>query len=1197
MIVQPARPGLSLLDIVPNPSDSPELAAILFASHSSSSRADSGLVAMLDIRSGEWQSEMGESDGVTCACWSVKGKQIALGLHSGEIHCVTPTGELKERIPRPPAFADEPKPFAVSDVRWIENHVFAVTYTSADSAEEADNDDQVITILRNPSSKSLRFVRFPLDPAPVFGGEEAVPKRHSVWLKGWSNFKHILIIGNAPSSDVGVIGCVADQDGGESGGWNNLELEETSRPTLPFSSVDSSADSMPVSLQLDLTSKKNVDDPQAGAKGTDGKDSFPPMPILYIYTNDGVLLGYHVIHTDGVTYPNMQAALSVEAADGMVVEEKPALVAVETSGISPAPIFATASAFGAPSAFGAAPSKPAFGSASSFGSTSAFGASSFGGFGNKPIATTNRTSASTAASSSGFGSFASKGAATAFAPTTGSATGFSFGSNQTKASVFGASGSGASSAPPFSQGSSTFGPNPVFGQSAAFGQVRASPSPFATPAAAPVSAALEQDTSTSKPFANFGFTSSGSSGFAGLAGKSTTGFGANASNASDSSIFGVGGELATQAKAAQPVSGADAPKLDESPFSLTSTNSRRGNETAGNDAGPTPGDAPTTSDTGFSMGGLDDLLSEGPTPQPAETNAPELAAEPAHAPEPEPELEETPAPTETATATTGEPDPEAEAESEAKPDFGQAAEEPVVALESEASELQDQKPQFASQSSQPADATVEISSAEEKGETAPRASAPPSAEHKIDDRPQQSGPKEALAKEEKTVAEKTSDSTEVHQDTSDVASKATSSAFTISEASKPGSAGAGKQISSPFSFPSPASIESQITFNPPGASQPKAVFSFGNASTSSEKSDAKPDVSTPAPTFTPTLAQKKDSKVEQPKFSFGSSATTAPKSEVPGPSVAPSKTTLDSSKASAPKTGTFAPSEKPATFSAFETPFKSADKDQSTAASGTAFAHKSPSSAFGSMKSETEKPKTGSAFSSAFGAAQTSNAESSTKPSSGFSFNPNSGPSPAAAFAGTPVQQQKSSSSSSFGFQFNPKPDQQGGTQGSAPKSVFGEPAIRSGTTTPPPADAVDAATFAFAGSKSPVPASKKGLSLGSLPSGPSPGPSGPSTPSSAPVSFGKTSAEKLPAAPPAKPQSNGATQAAASKTSKPTEPELSPTSKRLQEVFGSLYTVLEDEVKVVSFLLRPSNRKVSTLTMSDFAAATKRSALCGATV
>jgi nucleoporin NUP159 len=45
--------------------------------------------------------------GVSCVSWSTRGKQLVAGMADGTVHQMTPEGEIKAEIPRPPSIIDD----------------------------------------------------------------------------------------------------------------------------------------------------------------------------------------------------------------------------------------------------------------------------------------------------------------------------------------------------------------------------------------------------------------------------------------------------------------------------------------------------------------------------------------------------------------------------------------------------------------------------------------------------------------------------------------------------------------------------------------------------------------------------------------------------------------------------------------------------------------------------------------------------------------------------------------------------------------------------------------------------------------------------------------------------------------------------------------------------------------------------------
>lgn len=381
--IMPPPNGLNTARIhmlAPNPGDKNALCVALLNVDPSSRQH--GTAHIFDLCEAQWVCTLPASH-VTSACWSTRGKQLVLGLQSGELLQLTPEGEVKATLPPLP---ESERSLYVEDVQWLENHAFLVTYNTcppaAEHSQEPVHEYEVFMILRDPKANTMTYSAFPLDVAPPFGDTSRWPCRYACTLRDWMPMKHIIFMACSASTDVGVIGFKH--------AWEALELEETSRPVLPFSSQDETSDTAPVALALDLSSTDSVPDPNAAAKGEDPSASLPAVPILYVYTNDGVLLAYHVIFTEAeAPYPGM---VSIESNPAFFPSALPAPTIPQPSStpapafgstFTPMPTFASTSTsaptFGSTTAFGGTSSKPAIASAPAFGQTSSFGAASLGG--------------------------------------------------------------------------------------------------------------------------------------------------------------------------------------------------------------------------------------------------------------------------------------------------------------------------------------------------------------------------------------------------------------------------------------------------------------------------------------------------------------------------------------------------------------------------------------------------------------------------------------------------------------------------------------------------------------------------------------------------------------------------------------------------------------------------------------------------
>lgn len=90
--------GAALRALVPNPT--PETAE-LFAAVTTN-----GELLMANLKTRQFlNGSQGQvlKDGVSCVSWSTQGKQLVVGLGNGTLCQMTPKGEMKGEIPRPPA--------------------------------------------------------------------------------------------------------------------------------------------------------------------------------------------------------------------------------------------------------------------------------------------------------------------------------------------------------------------------------------------------------------------------------------------------------------------------------------------------------------------------------------------------------------------------------------------------------------------------------------------------------------------------------------------------------------------------------------------------------------------------------------------------------------------------------------------------------------------------------------------------------------------------------------------------------------------------------------------------------------------------------------------------------------------------------------------------------------------------------------
>ncbi|KAF8442199.1 hypothetical protein L210DRAFT_3199384 [Boletus edulis BED1] len=419
----------ALLSMQPNPGDIPELVAVL---RDCTNSPGSLAVELLDVQkltsSGGWMAGKSPSTTPTSISWSPKGKQLALGLQSGDIVTFSPsaTATPKSSIPHPPSANN----MSVISVHWLSTTSFHTIY--APPGQLTPDVEQVhFHASLDSKSNSAQDIRFN-NPYLPFPGLRP-PGEFLLCLRGWDPSKVLLFIGDSTSSDIGLIGSVADDPGER---WHTLALEETSTPSLPLDKDQN--DTILLGMDVDLTSSESYHHSTASGEALE----LPAHPIMYVYASDGTILGWHVLNVTGAAYPGMitswnasTPALTVPSIPSSIVRElssdmqttptisptisTPAEAAAMTSPSTvfgqPSTFGAQSSAFGQPSAFGQLQSgfsqqpTSAFGKAPSFGqaTTPAFGSTSTP----SPFVQSSTPTFGSATPGIGFGAFSSTGPA------------------------------------------------------------------------------------------------------------------------------------------------------------------------------------------------------------------------------------------------------------------------------------------------------------------------------------------------------------------------------------------------------------------------------------------------------------------------------------------------------------------------------------------------------------------------------------------------------------------------------------------------------------------------------------------------------------------------------------------------------------------------------------------------------------------
>ncbi|TVY39119.1 Nucleoporin [Lachnellula occidentalis] len=412
-------------------------------------------------------------DGVSCVSWSTKGKQLVAGLGNGTAYQMTPAGEGKGDIPKPPDVASGNH---VSSITWLENHVFLMVHTPTQFGNDQAPQSVFHVVTRQPPS-SYMFQKIE-DPAGPFGINRSPPHHFLLRLKDFPpNLQDIIFVTSSAATDVGLFSRSktpltntkpADKI---SGVFTMTEFSDDSkRAQLPVSS--SMGDTSAIGLALDLSSDEKVFKPIPG--DDEINESSAPLPALMLLNHEGALASWWFVYCDSVRQGTAYPGLIAAGGATQTIQSAPAAVPAQTPSIFGGAGFQnTSSAGGGFSAMKpattpafSAPSLPAPSTTGAFGTQSGMG----------PKASPWGTPAASQAPQNGlgapaFGSASTMGGGSAFGkPAFGSTSSPAFGNAGMpgRQSVWGSGGSTAPQAA-FGQASSIAKPAAPFGSPASTG--------------------------------------------------------------------------------------------------------------------------------------------------------------------------------------------------------------------------------------------------------------------------------------------------------------------------------------------------------------------------------------------------------------------------------------------------------------------------------------------------------------------------------------------------------------------------------------------------------------------------------------------------------------------------------------------------------------------------------------------------------
>ncbi|XP_023241525.1 nuclear pore complex protein 14-like isoform X2 [Centruroides sculpturatus] len=208
----------------------------------------------------------------TALSWSPKGKQIVIGKEDGSLSQYKPNLKETKAIPAPNRFEN---PVSVINILWLTTPVFAAVYVNKNSSDLMPS----LVLISAQKGENVSYINY---YEVCCGSTDLRSPRYWMYHQQIWN---ILICTSSNSIETGVLGLKNDNKPI----WEQWILEETLRADLP---LIKNQETYPMGMSVINCSQKPI--------VINEKESFPPMPILFLLSTKGYLCPFHIVNTSDV---------------------------------------------------------------------------------------------------------------------------------------------------------------------------------------------------------------------------------------------------------------------------------------------------------------------------------------------------------------------------------------------------------------------------------------------------------------------------------------------------------------------------------------------------------------------------------------------------------------------------------------------------------------------------------------------------------------------------------------------------------------------------------------------------------------------------------------------------------------------------------------------------------------------------------